>query len=338
MTERRENMTDLPERRGSDVLSEVLRAVRLRGAVFYTVKASASWVVEAPPTQELAHIVMPGSEHVIAYHVISSGGCWTGPPGGPATRLEEGDIIIYPHGDAHIMASEPGMRGPIDIEHHEVAARKRLPVPVDTGGDGANPVHVVCGFLACDARPFNPLLNALPKVMHVKRPTGAPGDMLSYLVTTALAESSSPRAGGEVMLSRLSELMFVEIVRHYVTELDPRGSGWLSGLRDEVVGRALAALHSKPAYTWSLEELGKEAGASRSVLADRFVEHVGVPPMMYLAQWRMQLAAGLLAGPATLAEIATEVGYGSEAAFSRAFKKIVGVAPATWRSQQPRSR
>jgi AraC-like DNA-binding protein len=328
-------MTDLPE--SSDVLSEVLKTVRLQGAVFYTVNASATWVVEAPPTRDLAAIVMPGAEHVIAYHVVSRGGCWAYLPDEPATRLEAGDIVVFPQGDAHVMASAEGMRGPVDLEHHSAAARGRLPMPVDVGGDGRDPVQVVCGFLACDARPFNPLLSALPRVLHAQRPPGGLGALLDSLVATALAESSSPRAGGTTMLSRLSELMFVEIVRRYVSELAPGEASWLSGLRDPIVGRALASLHARPAHPWTLDELGRDVGASRSVLADRFAEHLGVPPMMYLARWRMQVACGLLAGEANLTEVAAAVGYGSEAALSRAFKKVVGVAPATWRARRQRA-
>ncbi len=150
----------------------------------------------------------------------------------------------------------------------------------------------------------------------------------------AFAEARVPRAGGEAVLSRLSELMFVEVVREYVSSRDGQERGWLSGLRDEIVGRALSAIHARPAHPWTLEELAKTVGASRSPLAARFMDYVGMPPMQYLAHWRMQLASSLLAGPANLAAIAEEVGYGSEAAFSRAFKRVVGVAPATWRAMR----
>ncbi|HVJ90213.1 MAG TPA: AraC family transcriptional regulator [Labilithrix sp.] len=333
MTARRSHMTDRPRQPASvDVLSEVLRAVRLRGAVFYSVTASTPWVAETPHARELAPYVMPGAEHVIHYHVMTSGSCWAGQIGEPAVRLEEGDIIVFPQGDAHVLGSAAGMRGPDELSVHERAALERLPISIDQGGSGRDPVHVICGFLACDARPFNPLLTALPRLLHVKRRDGADADMLDYFMSTALAEARSPRAGGEVVLARLSELMFVEVVRRYVGSLDPQCPGWLSGLRDEIVGRALAALHARPSSPWTLEELAREAGASRSALAERFVDYVGVPPMQYLAQWRMQLAASLLAGPTTIAQIASDVGYGSEAAFSRAFKKIVGVSPATWRA------
>lgn len=306
--------------------------MRLRGAVFYTVTASTPWVAEAPAARELAPYVMPGAEHVIEYHVVTSGTCWGGLIGERAVRLEAGDIVVFPQGDAHVMGSAAGIRGPTDLTAHARAALQRLPVRVDYGGTGRDPVQVVCGFLACDARPFNPLLTALPRIIHLNGRAGGDGSMLDQFMSCALAESRTPRSGGEVVLARLSELMFVEVVRRYVGALDGGQPGWLSGLRDEIVGRALAALHERPAHPFTLEELARDVGASRSVLAERFAIYVGVPPMQYLAQWRMQLAANLLAGPATLAQIAAEVGYGSEAALSRAFKKIVGMAPATWRA------
>lgn len=336
MTARPSDMTNRPEANtvdaSADLLSDVLRALRLRGAVYFSVSASSPWVAEAPPARELAPYVMPGAEHVIEYHVVTSGTCWGGLVGEPAVRLEAGDVIVFPQGGAHVMASAAGMRGPVDHAAHARAAIERLPVRVDLGGSGEDPVHVVCGFLACDARPYNPLLAALPPMIHARRRAGAPGEMLDHFMSCALAESRSPRAGGEVVLARLSELMFVEVVRDYVGSLEATGTGWLAGLRDEVVGRALVALHAGAARSWTLGELAREVGASRSALAERFMEFVRVPPMQYLAQWRMQLASTMLAGPMTLAQIAENVGYGSEAAFSRAFKKVVGVSPTTWRS------
>jgi AraC-like DNA-binding protein len=334
-----------------DVLSEVLRALRLRGAVFYSVHATSPWVAETPCARDLAPYVMPGAEHVIEYHVVVSGKCWGGLIGEPAIALEAGDVIVFPQGDAHVMSSADGARGPASVEPHAQAALKRLPIRVDLGGSGKDPVNLVCGFLACDARPFNPLLAALPKVIHHSKQKQARASdggalMLDHFIGMALAESQTPRAGGEVVLARLSELMFVEVVRDFVHSSSSSSSsssspslsassGWLSGLRDAMVGRALLLLHEKPAHPWTLDSLADRVGASRSALAQRFVDHVEVPPMQYLAQWRMQLASTLLAGPMTLAQIASDVGYGSEAAFSRAFKKIVGVPPATWRSRRP---
>ena len=341
MTARRFDMTKRPEQAARpalrvkeevDVLSEVLRAVRLRGAVYYSVSASTPWVAEAPAACVLAPHVMPGAEHVIEYHVVMKGSCWAGLVGEPNVRLEEGDIIVFPQGDAHVLGSAEGMRGPVDLAFHERSAGQALPIRVDYGGSGRDPVQLVCGFLACDARPFNPLLDTLPRMLFLKKRTRGYSDMLDQFMSCALAESRIPRAGSEVVLARLSELMFVEVVREYVASREGMVRGWLSGLRDEVVGRALGALHARPAHPWTLDELAQTVGASRSALAARFMEYVALPPMQYLAHWRMQLASTLLAGPTTLAAVAEAVGYGSEAAFSRAFKKNVGVAPAKWRT------
>jgi AraC-like DNA-binding protein len=177
-------------------------------------------------------------------------------------------------------------------------------------------------------RPFNPLVSSLPRLLHVRDPRGG---FLPQLVSVAIAESRENRAGGESVLARLSELLFVEAVRRHLESLPAEHTGWLAGLRDPFVGRALTALHERPAHDWTIEELAREAALSRSALAERFARLVGVPPIVYLTQWRMQIAAGLLSRGAKVSAVALDVGYDSEAAFSRAFKKIVGVPPATWR-------
>jgi AraC-like DNA-binding protein len=320
-----------PPARPIDTLSDVLRAVRLTGAVYFAIDASAPWVAETPPSREIAPHIMPGVEHVIEYHVVTSGSCWGGLVDEPPVRLEAGDVIVFPQGDAHVISSAPGMRGGPKIEDVN-PGKLRLPVAVSIQGGGEERAEIICGFLGCDARPFNPLLATLPRVIHV-RGAGERDSALRRLVDLALLESSVPRTGSDCVLSRLSELLFVEVVRRYVEALPPESAGWFSGLRDPSVGRALQRLHERPARAWSLEELAKEAGVSRSILAERFSHFVGVPPIQYLAQWRIQLAASLLrSGTSSLAEIAEHVGYGSEAALSKAFKRQVGVAPAFYRN------
>jgi AraC-like DNA-binding protein len=312
-----------------DTLSDVLRAVRLSGAVFFKVDATTPWAAETPAAAQVAPFIMPGADHVIEYHVVTRGTCWGGIVDEPAIRLEAGDVIVFPQGDSHVISSDPGMRGQPSLDAFRMVKHDRVPVSLAIKGGGPEQTQLVCGFLGCDSKPFNPLLATLPRVIHLR---GRDGDSLPRLVELAVAESTEPRAGGDCVLSKLSELLFVEVVRRYVAELPPEGVGWFAGLRDENIGRALAKLHQRPSHDWSLEELGKECGLSRSVLAERFAELVGVPPMQYLARWRIQLAASLLrSGKASLAEIADQVGYGSEAALSRAFKREVGVAPAFYR-------
>jgi AraC-like DNA-binding protein len=232
------------------------------------------------------------------------------------------------------MSSARGLRAPPqDLSVFDRPAEARLPFPVKLGS-GPSEVHLVCGFLGCDARPFNPLLAALPRVLCASD-REARGGWLSRFMEAAEAEARAPRPGTEAILARLSELMFVEVIRRHVETLLPGRTGWLAGLRDPHVGKALAALHARPAHPWTIDALGHEAGLSRSALAERFAALVGEPPIQYLARWRMQLAAGLLSSTHDgIAAIGARVGYASEAAFNRAFKKLVGVPPASWRRRR----
>jgi AraC-like DNA-binding protein len=311
-----------------DTLSEVLRAVRLTGAVFFNVDATAPWVADSPAGDEIGPHIMPGVEHVIEYHMVAAGSCWGGLVGGEAVHLETGDVIVFPQGDAHVMSSAPGMRGDPDDFPRDAGARK-LPIAMSIQGGGVERTNLICGFLGCDARPFNPLLSALPRVIHLRRGTGSAH---AHFIELALAESDAQRPGSSSVLARLSELLFIEVVRRYLAMLPAENVGWLAGLRDDGIGRVLAKIHERPTHEWTLDELAREVGMSRSVLAERFAHFVGIPPMQYLAQWRMQLASTLLSSTSlSLAEIAERVGYGSEAALSRAYKRWVGVAPADWR-------
>ena len=315
----------------ADVLSDVLRSVRLTGAVYFDFELSAPWVAEAPPSNEIAAMVLPGAQRVIEYHLIARGACWGHAVDEPPIRLEEGDLIVFPQGDRHVLSSAPGMRTTPDMS---LFARPTTPLPLvfERGGGGPELTRVVCCFLGCDERPFNPLLAALPRTLHLSREVNqAASGWMSTLLNIAVRESGSTRAGRDNVLARMAELMFVEAIRRYIETLPPAHTGWLAGLRDPVVGQTLAVLHGTPATPWTVEALARTVGVSRSVLADRFSDIVGQPPMHYLALWRMQLASRLLLEGGGVAEVAIAVGYESEAAFSRAFKKLVGEAPATWR-------
>jgi AraC-like DNA-binding protein len=315
----------------SDVLSDVLRAVRLTGAVYFDFELSSPWVAAAPPSRDIAQTVMPGAQRVIEYHLIARGSGWGQIAGEEPRRLVEGDLVVFPQGDAHVLSSAPGLGGAPDLS---MFARRATPLPLvnELGGGGPDRARLVCCFLGCDERPFNPLLAALPPVIHLSGagPRGSPG-WLATLLNIAVGESGSGRAGSENILARLAELMFVEAIRRHIEGLPAADTGWLAGLRDPVVGQALAALHAEPAGAWTVERLARQVGVSRSVLAERFTEMADHPPMQYLALWRMQLASRLLADGGHVAEVAAAVGYESEAAFSRAFKKLVGEAPGTWR-------
>jgi AraC-like DNA-binding protein len=312
-----------------DVLSDVLQAVRQRGAVFYAVEATPPWVAAAPPAREFRSPHLRGCEHVMEFHVVSAGECWVGLADGPPERVGSGDVIVFPQGDAHVFRSAPDLA--VLAAAHVPDDGAPLPFVVRVGASGAPSARFVCGFLGCDAQPFNPLLAALPRMLRVSSQHGP----LADLVRLAVNETATPRPGGEALRARLAEMMFVEAVRAHIATLPEGTTGWLGGLRDEHVGRALGLLHTRAAHPWSLDELARAAGLSRTTLHERFAALVGQPPMQYLARWRMQLAASHLAhGSDKIAAIALEVGYESEAAFNRAFKRLVGVPPATWRRER----
>ncbi|HET7849735.1 MAG TPA: AraC family transcriptional regulator [Pseudolabrys sp.] len=322
----------------ADVLSEVLSAIRLTGSVFFDVTAASPWVAEAPASAEIADAVRPGAQHAIEYHVITRGSCWIsivdGAPFEPV-QLQEGDIAVIPHGEPHVVSSAPGMRSePDTASHRRPKDDSDLPFKLRTGAESPIDAHLICGFFTCDVRPFNPLIEALPRFMRIGRNTSAATDaLIAHFLRLASVENAGKRAGAQSVLNKLSELLFIEAIRTFMDRLTSTNTGWLSGLRDPLVGRALALLHAEPARPWTLEELAAEAGASRSALVGRFTQLMGYPPMQYLTRWRMQLAARRLSERGVkVAAVAQEIGYESEAAFSRAFKKFSGRSPSEWRS------
>jgi AraC-like DNA-binding protein len=312
-----------------DPLSDVLRVVRLTGAYFYGFEASGPWRVEAVAAAELSPRVLPDTEHLISYHILTEGRCWGGVAGEELVELVPGDVIVFPQGDAHVMASAPRPSGELAVQSSSAG---RYPETVRLGNAGQLNARIVCGFLGCDRRPFNPLLATLPRRLHMR---GLSHGWLGSFARQVVEESRAERAGADCVLTRLAELMFIEVLRRYLEELPAEQTGWLAGLRDPLVGRALALLHARPGHTWTLAELAQEVAGSRSRLAERFTYLVGYPPMQYLTQWRMQIAANLLTqSGAKVAAVAADVGYESEAAFSRAFKKATGQSPGGWRSSR----
>lgn len=319
-----------------DVLSDVLRAVRLTGALYFDIQASAPWVGESPSTSEIAAAIMPGVEHVISFHAIIAGSCWAslGDGSGTSLLLHAGDVVVFPGGASNVLGSSPGIRGKPDLTMYYRPVETDLPFTVLTGGGGKERTRVICGYLGCDARPFNPLLATLPSLLCVRAPADSSG-WVTDLFRVALAEGGSKRAGTETILAKLSELMFVEVLRRHIETLSADSSGWLSGLRDPHIGAALRLIHARPAEDWTLERLAQEIGLSRSVFASRFAAYVEVSPMHYVARWRLQLASRLLEQPGlSVAEAGCRVGYASEAAFNRAFKKYIGVPPGEWRKRR----
>lgn len=314
----------------TDILSDVLRHVRLTGAVFLDVDATSPWVAEAPAAHTLAPFVLPGAEHILEFHAMLVGRCYGGLIDEQAIELEAGDIIMFPQGDPHVMSSAPGMRGPSG--ETAIPRATRLPIAMHEGPAGPRDARVICGFISCDLRPFNPVIAALPRVMVSKAKDPPRSQIIEEFMKYAAVEARDSRIGSHLMLTKLSELVFIEMVRRYVECLPEHRVGWLAGMRDPHVGRALAEIHEHPSEAFTLESLARTAGLSRSALAERFMAMVGLAPIQYLARWRMQLASSLLGrGDLTLGAIAAQVGYESEAAFSRAFKKAVGTSPGQWR-------
>jgi AraC-like DNA-binding protein len=316
-----------------DALSETLRVVHLVGAIFINARFTAPWCYQSPSADTAAPILEPGAERVVIFHLLTEGECYVELGNEPPVHLMAGDVVVFPQGDAHRMASRPGIApatGGAPLS--EVLSRR--PRQLAYGGGGA-PTGLVCGYLACDARLARMLLAGLPSVVKVNVRGSNAGAWLESSVRYALAEARSPRPGGAGVLAKLAEVLFIEVLRLYMNEQREDRIGWLAGVGDRIVGAALNALHKTPAHAWTLAELAQVAGTSRSVLAERFQHLVGSSPMQYLTQWRMLLAANLLrSGNAPLTSIAEDVGYQTDTAFSRAFRREFGAPPATWRRNQ----
>ncbi|MCY1485071.1 RCS-specific HTH-type transcriptional activator RclR [compost metagenome] len=312
-----------------DALSETLRVVHLVGAIFINARFSAPWCYQSPRADSVAPLLEPGAERVVIFHLITEGECFVELGRDEPMRLVAGDAVIFPQGHAHRMTSQPGLPPATGARLDAVLARR--PRQLAYGGGG--PItRLVCGYLACDTRLAELLLAGLPPVVRVNVRGSSAGAWLEASVRYALAEARSPRPGGEGVLAKLAEVLFIEVLRLYMNEQAEGRTGWLAGLGDRIVGTALSALHRSPAQAWTLEELARTAGTSRSVLAERFQQLVGSSPMQYLTQWRMLLAANLLSrSNAPLARIAEDVGYQTDTAFSRAFRREFGAPPAAWR-------
>ena len=313
-----------------DALSDVLRIVRLTGAVFMDAEFTDPWCIGEPSGVEVCIEHMPGAQHVVIYHLVTEGKCDVAVPGGATATARTGDLIVIPGGESHALGSDlsrpPVAGAPLVVQRGPDEAPQ-----VRYGGGGAV-TRIICGYLACDTALFDTVLATLPRVMIVNMRDGPGAQWLASSIRFSLAESGAQRAGAATVLAKLSELMFVEAIRRHIESLPPEQTGWLAGLRDRFVGKALALMHAKPAFAWTVDELADRVGLSRSALAERFAALVGVPPAQYLTRWRLQLAADMLrSGRRAVAAIAADVGYESEAAFNRAFKRELGTTPAAWR-------
>jgi AraC family transcriptional regulator, alkane utilization regulator len=312
-----------------DVLSDSLRVIRLKGALFLNADFREPWCVAAPSGEDLSRILATGHPHMAICHLVVEGRCWAQLPDGESVALEAGDVVVLPRGDKHIIGSGVG-HAPVAVRD---AVALKLPglARVRYGGDGAATI-LVCGWFGYERRVASPVMPSLPRMFRANvrgRPSGA---WLESSIRYAVGEATSSRAGADVIADRLAEVLFIEALRGYIDALPDGRTGWLAAIADPLVGRSIALLHERPAHAWTVASLAQTVSASRTVLAERFVALVGVPPMHYLTQWRTALAAHLLRdGQLSLTRIAEQVGYESEAAFSRAFKREYGAAPGAWR-------
>jgi len=312
-----------------DALSETLRVVHLVGAIFIQGRFTAPWCYQSLDADTAASYLEPNAERVVIFHLITEGECFVELDGQSPLQLKAGDAVLFPQGDAHRMTSAIGLPPARGASLATVLARR--PRTLAYGGGGPT-TRLICGYMACDARLAGLMLAGLPPVVRVNLRGSNAGDWLEASVRYALVEARSPRPGGDGVLSKLAEVLFIEVLRQYMNEQHAGRTGWLAGLGDRIVGAALEALHARPAFAWTLEDLARESGTSRSVLAERFQHLVGSSPIAYLTQWRMMLAANLLRrSTAPLSRIAEDVGYQTDTAFSRAFRREYGLPPGAWR-------
>lgn len=316
-----------------DALSELLRVIRLDSAIFFNAEFSEPWCLSSPHSQRLAAIFEQGTRHVIIYHLLCEGLAYAELPGGERVTLVPGDLVSFPHGHEHFLGN--------GVSTATIDASAALPGVLAHGlsvlsvGGGGTPSRFICGFLACDPELCQAFLGGLPPLIKVNLREDPSGQWLENSLRFSVAQAATRDAGAVAMLTKLSEALFAETLRRYVRELPQGQTGWFAGARDPALGKVLTLVHHQPAHPWSLAELAQQAGVSRTVLAERFRHFLGEPPMAYLTRWRLQLGAHALALTSHgVARIALDVGYESEAAFNRAFKRAFGLPPARYRKDQ----
>jgi AraC-like DNA-binding protein len=315
-----------------DVLSEVLKVVKLQGAMFYNGEFSAPWSFRSPPSCNVAPLVAAGAEHVIIYHLLTEGHASARLEDGERVPLDPGDVVIFPHGDPHIIENGRPMSA-VDLSQ-DLARIFSQGLRLARSGGGGEVTKFVCGYMACEPRLSQVFLSGLPPLFKISIRNDAAGRWLEDSIRFSVDQADASRAGGEAVLAKLSEVLFVETLRLYISQLPREQTGWLAGARDPGVGKALALMHRSPAHPWTIATLAKEAGTSRSVLAERFRHYLNQSPIAYLTHWRLQLGAEMLTSTNySVAQLAAEVGYDSEAAFNRAFKREFEVPPARFRNQ-----
>lgn len=316
-----------------DVLSEVLRVVRLEGALFFNGEFSAPWCLSTSRSAAIAPYLSPEAGHLIIYHFLTEGRAYARLPEGRREELTAGDIVIFPHGDAHLLGNGSPEK-PVD-SLQTFAKNLTQGLKVARFGGGGEISRFVCGYMACEPRLSEVFLAGLPKMLKVHIANEPSGQWLENSIRFSVAEVNESNAGSGLVLAKLSELLFVETLRRYINALPPDKIGWFAGARDPIIGQALALLHKEPAHPWTISNLARRIGLSRTRFAERFRHFLGESPIAYLAQWRLKLGAEILQSTEdSVAEVAAAVGYGSEAAFNRAFKREFDCPPAQFRRKR----
>jgi AraC-like DNA-binding protein len=313
-----------------DILSDILRVIRFSGVIDLHPEFSAPWIIETPSCSNFADTIQSETIHIVPFHIVAEGDCWVKAKTDISQALSPGDIIIFPHGDAHILGDR--------LDQVPTPIIDLLPPPpwkeppIFTHGGGGKITRLVCGFLQCEQLLLHPFLKSLPGFMHIQVFSESTAPLLKTGVQHIIQEANGVQPGSVCLLTRLVELMFIEILRNYMQNSRNEQMHGLLALNDPIIGSALNRIHADPAYSWTVSELASQVSVSRSALANRFTELLGQPPMQYLTRWRLQLAAHRLqTTDESIAKIASQVGYESEAAFNRAFKRYAGKPPGTWR-------
>jgi AraC-like DNA-binding protein len=313
-----------------DALSEALHSVRMTGAIFFDAVCTAPWGFAVPAMERAAPLLSPGTERLIGYHLVAEGKAFVRLEGAAQVSLAAGDIAIFPHGDPHTVTNG----APTKLIDSGAAIGSFLAGDLSTFriGGGGETTRFVCGYFGCERHAARLFLNGLPAMIKISARGDGTGEWLESSIRHLLSETASGRPGRTALLSKMAEALFIETLRRYMERLPTEQIGWLAGARDPVVGTTLALLHRKPSHPWTVAELASEAGSSRAVVAKRFTQLLGEPPLTHLARWRLQLAARKLQTTRqAILQVASEVGYESEAAFNRAFKREFGLPPAQYR-------
>jgi AraC-like DNA-binding protein len=315
-----------------DILSEVLKIVRLEGALFFNAEFSAPWGIKSAKSSAMAPHLSPDAEHLIIYHFLTEGRAYL-KLNGHTEDLTAGDIVVVPHGDAHLLGNGHAPK-PMD-SLQMFAENPTQGLKLASFGGGGEITRFVCGYMVCDPQLSEIFLAGLPKIFKVNVVKEPSGQWLEDSIRFSVNQVSASHAGSGLVLAKLSELLFVETLRRYINSLPDSQTGWLAGARDPAIGQALAHLHKDTAHPWTIDNLSRKVGLSRTRLAERFHHFLGESPMAYLTKWRLKLGAEMLQSTTdSVADVAAAVGYGSEAAFNRAFKREFACPPGQFRRKR----